>query len=73
MIKGTPFYLLYGLENFSRSILFDEEFESALHFLKKLKAIFSVCDVITKKVYYMKHELNRLRIRIKQNTFFQKR
>ena len=45
------FYLLYGLENFSRSILFDEEFESALRFLKKSKAIFSVCDVITRTVY----------------------
>ena len=40
------------LENFNRSILFDEEFESALRFLKKSKAIFSVCDVITRKVYY---------------------
>ena len=43
--------MLHGLENFSRSILFDEEFESALRFLKKSKAIFSVCDVITRKVY----------------------
>ena len=43
---------MYGLENFSRSILFDEEFESALLFLKNAKAIFSVCDVITRKVYY---------------------
>ena len=48
--KG-PFYLLYGLENFSIGILFDEEFESALRFLKKSKAIFTVCDVITRKVY----------------------
>ena len=38
--------------NLSRSILFDEEFESALLFLKKSKAIFSVCDVITRKVYF---------------------
>ena len=43
--------MLYGLENFSRSILFDEEFESALRFFKKSKAIFSVCEVITRKVY----------------------
>ena len=43
---------MYGLENFSRSILFDEEFESALLFLKNAKAIFSVCDVITRKVYF---------------------
>ena len=42
---------MYVLENFSRSILFDEEFESALLFLKNAKAIFSVCDVITRKVY----------------------
>ena len=49
-IKVT-FLLDYGLENFSRSILFDEEFECALRFLKKSKAIFSVCDVITRKVY----------------------
>ena len=52
--SNGPFYLLYGLENFSRSILFDEEFESALRFLKKSKAIFSVCDVITRKVYLRK-------------------
>ena len=55
--KG-PFYLLYGLENFSRSILFDEEFESALRFLKKSKAIFSVCDVITRKVYLILKTVN---------------
>ena len=33
---------------------FDEEFESALLFLKNAKAIFSVCDVITRKVYWAK-------------------
>ena len=34
-------------------MLFDQEFEYALSFLKKSKAIFSVCDVITRKVYYI--------------------
>ena len=44
---------MHGLENFSRSILFYEEFESAIRFLKISKAIFSVSDVITRKVYFM--------------------